>query len=374
MKPIKILEVLDLAYEAKKKGQIINPLFTGHAGLGKSAICQQWVKKMQKVDPSFGFVDLRIAYMEQPDMIGFPITMEKDGRQRTIHALPEFWPTSGSGLLLFEEPNRGSTGIMNCLMQILTDLKVHGYELPPGWIMAAAINPDSAEYDVNSMDAALRNRFVEFEITYDHNSFVDFIEKNNFHNMIRYFVSGGTWLFKEPDQIGKDGKYISPRTWAQMNAAEIAGASNDRMFHEVLCRSILGTHIGKEYWSFCHQQAPVLATDLIKDKKAALKRLTKQSDVSSYQGDMIAATIDSITEHYGGLPADCPKDKIDEDTMAEVAAIIPSDQALNLIKACGAKQNKEKISNFFQEFSKRHPETVKVLQSHIKLQRATGKT
>jgi hypothetical protein len=69
MKPTRIFEVLDLALEARKKGQIFNPLFAGAAGVGKSQICQQWVNQQRKNNPNFGFIDLRIAYMEQPDFL-----------------------------------------------------------------------------------------------------------------------------------------------------------------------------------------------------------------------------------------------------------------------------------------------------------------
>ena len=145
MKPIDIMKVLDLAQRARRNGFIFNPLFTGDAGLGKSQICQKWVEEQQKRNPKFFFKDLRIAYMEAPDLIGFPET-EKDERDlvRTCHRLPEFWPTDpdAEGLILLEEPNRGTVGVMNCLMQMLTDRIIHNYEVPKGIIFAACINPD----------------------------------------------------------------------------------------------------------------------------------------------------------------------------------------------------------------------------------------
>lgn len=373
MKPSNIFTVLDLAYEARKQGRALNPMFTGEAGLGKSEITQAWVKKQREHNPNFGFLDLRIAYMEAPDLIGFPET-EKDsnGVVRTKHRLPEFWPTEGEGLILFEEPNRGTTGVMNCLMQALTDMKIHNYDLPPGWMFAACINPDSSEYDVNTMDAALKDRFVDFEVEFDHVSFIDFMDKSNWHQNVQMFVGSGIWTYKTTKEIGKDGKYISPRTWSKVNAAELAGAAKNRQLHRIVVSSILGKDIGNEYHKFCYDSAPVTAQDLLKDKDAALKRLVDQSDPSKYQGDMIAATVESIEKHYGGLKKDCKADQIDEETMAEVAKIIPADHAVNLIKSCGYKQSKGQITSFFKEFSGRHPDLVKILKDNIKISRATG--
>ncbi len=375
MKPSNIFTVLDLAYEARKQGRTINPMFTGEAGLGKSEITQAWVKKQREKNPNFGFLDLRIAYMEAPDLIGFPET-EKDahGTVRTCHRLPEFWPTEGEGLILFEEPNRGTTGVMNCLMQALTDFKIHKYELPKGWMFAACINPDSSEYDVNTMDAALKDRFVEFEVEFDHVAFLDYMDQANWHDSVQMFVGSGIWTYKTTKEIGKDGKYISPRTWSKVNAAEMAGANKNRQLHRIIVNSILGKDIGNEYHKYCYDSAPVTAQDILKDQKAAFKRLELQSDPQTYQGDMIAATVESIEKNYGGLKKDCKDNQIDEDTMAEIARIIPSDHAVNLIKVCGYKQSKGQITSFFKEFVARHPDLIKVLKGNIKLTQATGTT
>jgi hypothetical protein len=375
MKPSNIFAILDLAYSARKQGNALNPIFTGEAGLGKSEITQAWVKRQREKNPTFGFLDLRIAYMEAPDLIGFPSEYkDSNGLDRTKHLLPDFWPTEGEGLILLEEPNRGTTGTMNCLMQLLTDFKVHNYTLPAGWMIASCINPDSSEYDVNTMDAALKDRFVEFEIEFDHIAFIDFMNVANWHESVQMFVSSGIWTYKTTKEIGKDGKYISPRTWSKVNAAEKAGIHSNRQLHRIVVASILGKDIGNEYHKFCFEAAPVTAQDILKDRESAFKRLKLQSDPQTYQGDMIGATIESIEKHYGGLKKDCKVDQIDEDTMAEVAVIIPSDYAVNLIKACGFKQSKGQITEFFKQFTIRHPELVKVLKDNIKISRATGPT
>lgn len=374
MKPSHIPTIMDLAMKARKLDEVFNPLLTGEAGLGKSQIVQQWVKKQQKENPKFGFLDLRIAYMEAPDLIGFP-EAEKDefGQVRTCHRLPEFWPTdpNSEGLILLEEPNRGTTGVMNCLMQLLTDRKVHNHEIPKGWIVAACINPDSSEYDVNTMDAALKDRFEEFEVEYDALAFLEFMDKSNWDDKIQRFIGSGIWLYKTTKEMGQDGRYISPRTWSKVNAAERAGAHDNRQMHRLVVTSTLGKDIGNEYHKYCYDQAPVTAEDILKNKKDALKKLQSQSDPNSYKGDMIAATVESIVKNYGGVKADCSAKQIDEDTMAEVAKIIPADHAVNLIKECGFKQSKGQITSFFVSFTKRHPDLIQVLKDNIKISRAT---
>lgn len=379
MKPSRIGEILDLAHEARKSGYRFSPMFRGGAGLGKSEIVQQWVSEQRAKDPKFGFLDLRLAYYEAPDVIGFPTAKEDNaGILRTTHALPDFWPTEGNGLILLEEVNRGTTGVMNTMMQLLTDRAVGPhYKLPDGWMIASCVNPDDANYDVNSMDTALLDRFEIFDIDYDHMTFMEFIEAKKWHTCITRYVKSGAWTFKAADSIGKEGKYISPRTWSKLNAAEQSGAQDNRQLHRIICQSILGKHVGNEYWKQCWDDAPVTAQDLIASKTSAIKKLKGQSKPESYQGDRIACTVESIIGAYGGLSKAkggvCDEDQVDEDTMAEIASIIPADQAVNLIKECGYKAYKGQISNFFKEFTTRHPECVEILRDNIRINRAVEK-
>jgi hypothetical protein len=374
MKPSHINAVMDLALKANQIGEIMNPMFTGDAGLGKSQIVQQWVEKQRETDATFGFIDLRIAYLEAPDLIGTIDTgTDKHGLARTMHRLPEFWPTEGRGLLLLEEPNRGTTGVMNCLMQLLTDRKVHNYKLPPGWLIAACVNPDSSEYDVNTMDAALKDRFEEFEVEYDALTFMQFMEDKDWNANIQRFVGNGVWVYKTPKELGQNGKYISPRTWSKVNAAERAGLSdNNRMLHRITVNGILGKDIGNEYHSYCFDQAPVTAQEILKDKKGAFKRLKEHCATDTYRGDMIPVTVESIIKCYGGKKDKCTPEQIDEDTMVEVAKIIPADQTANLIKGCGYAVAKGRMSDFLSAFVKDHPELIDLMKSNIKVSRATG--
>ena len=387
MKVDKIEEILDLAVEARKQGLAFNPMFVGEAGLGKSEAVRAWVKQQQKKDESFGFVDFRTAYYEGPDFVGFPETYkDEDGKLRMIHALPKMWPTKGRGLILFEEPNRGNTMVMNCLMQILTDREVGTeYKLPEGWIIAGAMNPEGAKYDVSAMDTALADRFEFFSIDYDHNTFIDYIEIAKWDAKIQMFLKSSQWAYMTPDKIGKDGKYISPRTWSKMNAAEKAGGSSSpkkRPLHHILCRSILGKHIGEMYWKSCWDDAPVLASDILKNKEKAIAKLALQSTPgSTYSGDKVDMTVQSVVDNYGGWfegrkgsdGKDYLRDEntIDEPTMVEIAKVIPADQAVNLLKSCGYKSHKGAIGSFIKDFVKRNPECIDLIKDSIKIDRAT---
>jgi len=364
MKVSEIVHILETTERSRKLGKKFIPLLVGHSGIGKSEICQQWVDtKRATVNPKYGFLDLRIAYFEGPDLVGYP--REKDGRQ--ITALPDFWPTEGEGLILLEEPNRGNDYIMNCLMQLLTDFKIHQYTLPKGWIIAAAINPETEQYSVNSMDTALKNRFVIFNLEFSMSDFIKYIEKKKWNENLVNFIKKGYWKYKTPDLIGT-GTYVSPRSLEQMDVVMSSGIDVDSEKFNPMCLSILGREIGGEFGAFCQKDVAVLASDILKNEEAALKQLKKQNKV--YRGDKIKLTIDSILEAYGGLSAN--KNQINEKQLVKIAECMPQDQAFNLIIGCVRvewdKTTEIKDSSNYirrvKEFRERNPEIEAIFKEY----------
>lgn len=328
MKPSKIFDVLDLAVKIGKNGKRFNPLFTGDAGVGKSEICQAWAKSR-----GYKLLDIRPAYLEGPDFIGLPFVIKnsEDNVERTVYALPDFWPTSGQWLVLIEEPNRANNSTLNCLMQFLTDRKVGNYDANNSdkleIVVASCINPDNAMYNVNSMDTALRNRFEEFDVRYDFNEFVEFMEKENWHKNPIQFIKSGTWIYKSPEEIAndKEGHYVSPRTWSKMNNAESVGLADNQELHREASIGILGKAIGTMYNKFIFEITPVQAKDLVEDKEKAFEKLKGYASKSTYRGDLIDVTVESVIKEFGKLEG------LTEQLVIDTVMTIPMDQGNNLL-------------------------------------------
>lgn len=338
MKPNKIFSVLDLARRVRNLGGKFNPLFVGAPGVGKSEIVQQWA-----IENNLPFIDLRAAYLEAPDVIGFPSVETVNGRGVTIHNIPEFWPVDGEGVLLLEEPNRGTTSIMNCFMQLLTDRKVHKYDLPKGWIIVGCINPENEQHDVNTMDAALKNRFSIYDVTYDKLSFVDFMKQDNWKKEIQMFIESNSWAYKLPEEIGDapGTMYISPRTWSKVNDIMRAGmdAEDELMNFQVH----LGSGVGKDFFNFIRNETPVLYSELTKSPDSALRRLEKFCDPKSIKNGMIGITIKDIVDN----------EKISDDLLVKVLKVLPVDQGTALISDLELKRND---NNLLQHIVDSYPE------------------
>lgn len=347
IKPVEIKDILNLARRAREQGEIFNPLFVSAPGLGKSSIVQQWAK-----ENNLPFIDLRLAYLEAPDMIGFPSIEVVNGRQVTKHNLPEFWPKEGQGVLLLEEPNRGTTSTMNTIMQLLTDRKVHNYTLPEGWIIVGCINPEEEHYDVNTMDAALKDRFEIFQVVYDKPSFVTYMKDREWAKDLVMFIESNTWVYKQPEEIAKNphAKYVSPRTLSKLNAALKAGVNPEQEL--IVYECVLGRSVGKDFYAFKHSERPVLYSDLVQNTKSAIKQLKKFSDPNNYKAGHISLTIRDIIE----------VNEIDNQMLSEVLLAIPADQGPALLQGLGFKRKDE---NLYKTIFTDYPEVKKYLKGQL---------
>lgn len=343
MKPQDIYTVMDLARRARQNHRKFNPLFVGPPGIGKSEIVQDWCKSN-----GLPFIDIRSAYLEAPDVIGYPAVEKVGDRQVTVHNVPEFWPADGEGVIFLDEINRGTTSMMNTFMQLLTDRKVHKYCLPDGWIIVGAVNPENEHNDVNTMDTALKDRFAIFDISYDKKTFIKFMETNNWDVNVRMFVESNTWSYSKPEDIGDVAgtKYNSPRTLALLNSALVSQVPKDLELD--IYESILGKNMGRTFFQFMNDEQPVLYKDIVKNPKAAFNKLKKFSDPSNYKAGHISLTMKDIVENSD----------IKDELLAQVLLNIPADNGPSLIQDLEYKL-KQPAGTILDRMVKEYPEVKK---------------
>ena len=149
--------MLEIAYRARRPA-----LLEGSTGIGKSEIVQQVAKKL-----GVATVVIDLSLLEPPDLVGLPIT--EGGVTR--YALPSFLPREGAGILMLEELNRAERYIQQPALQLLSARTLHEYSLPEGWVVFAAINPATGEYQVTQLDPALRARFLDLQVRVLQNAF-----------------------------------------------------------------------------------------------------------------------------------------------------------------------------------------------------------
>jgi hypothetical protein len=181
--------ILEVAYRARRP-----VLLEGPTGIGKSELIAHVAKKL-----GIQHVVLDLSLLEPPDLVGLPVI--EDGRTR--YALPKFLPSSGTGILMLEELNRAERYIQQPALQLLTARTLHEYVLPEGWACFAAINPETGDYQVTPLDAALRARFLQVPVRADRAAWLAWAGSHGVHPAVMALARAHERIFHD----------VPPRSW-----------------------------------------------------------------------------------------------------------------------------------------------------------------
>jgi hypothetical protein len=181
--------VLELAYRARRA-----VLLEGPTGIGKSEVVRRVAEKL-----GIATTVLDLSLLEPPDLVGLPVIHEG----RTSYAVPQVLPQGGAGILMLEELNRAERYIQQPALQLLTARRLHEYELPPGWVCFAAVNPETADYQVTPLDRALRARFLTLGVRADRSAWLAWAQTHGVHPAIVALAQAHERILDE----------VPPRTW-----------------------------------------------------------------------------------------------------------------------------------------------------------------
>ncbi len=226
--------VLEVAYRARRA-----VLLEGPTGIGKSEIVRRVAERL-----GLETVVLDLSLLEPPDLVGLPVIAEG----RTTYALPQILPSGGAGILMLEELNRAERYIQQPALQLLTARRLHEYTLPEGWVCFAAVNPETADYQVTPLDRALRARFMNLRVCADRAAWLAWAQLSGVHPAI-------IALAQSHERILDD---VPPRTWVY--ASQILDALTPAEVADgALLRDALGGYLpaawvellakGRDTWS-----------------------------------------------------------------------------------------------------------------------------
>ncbi len=210
--------VLELGYRARRP-----VLLEGPTGIGKSEIVRHVAERL-----GISTIVLDLSLLEPPDLVGLPVIT--DGR--TAYAVPTSLPKDGAGILMLEELNRAERYIQQPALQLLTARRLHEYELPPGWVCFAAINPPSGDYHVTTLDRALRARFLEVSVRDDRAAWLAWAETRGVHPGVIARARAHERIFDD----------VSPRPWTFVS--QVLGAlTPSEVDDTTLLRDALGGYL-----------------------------------------------------------------------------------------------------------------------------------
>lgn len=217
--PLKNL--IKLAYRANQP-----LLMVGRHGVGKSELVAAAAEEM-----GVGHIVRDLSLMEPPDLAGLPVV--EGGTMRYV--APSFLPTQGQGLLALEELNRAQRYLQAPCLQLLTARCLNDYELPPGWLPVACINPCDDGYTTDELDAALTSRFLQVEVEADVGEWLKWALLNRVDGRVSDYVS----------TLPKFSDEASPRSFAYASNI-LRAAEADRASESTVLAALAGV-VGEEH-------------------------------------------------------------------------------------------------------------------------------
>lgn len=197
-------------------------LIFGGPGIGKSEICRQAADGDE-------VKDIRLSMLEPVDMRGLPLPAKKDTDMPVVHwARPDFLPTDGKGIILFDELNTADPAVQNAALQFILDRRCGPHKLGDGWWIVACGNKASHKAHVNPLSAPLRNRFVIMEMEPNFEQWRNWALSADVHEHVVGFLSWqqGLHLYEAP--ADEYSNFPTPRSWVRVSTLLKSGLNDSQ--------------------------------------------------------------------------------------------------------------------------------------------------
>jgi len=202
--------------------------FEGQPGIGKTQLVEQVAKKR-----NMGFVKLSLHELEEVgDLIGYPMkefmlrnrktgkttwvseamldsvnneVWGKTGKTQMGYAKPAWVPSEenpNGTILLLDDYARSSQMMIQATMELINTGRYVSWSLPKYTNIVLTANPDNGEFNVQTMDAAQRNRYVSYDLEFNIDDWARWAEGANLDNRaINFAISYAHELFHPNNNV-----------------------------------------------------------------------------------------------------------------------------------------------------------------------------
>lgn len=270
----------------------IVPFVWGYQGIGKTQSIAQVAEKL-----GVGFVHLHLATQEVGDLVGLLI----HGESGTVkHARPEWFPTSGEGIIFLDELNRAHPDVIQAMFSFITSKTIHQHKLPPGWKIVAAGNYQSDQFNVtDTSDAAWMSRFCQVELQPSVQEFTTFAESRGADSVVSFITDHSQMLESKPKE--RQELFVTPdrRSWLEM-IAPLEREELDESVRYELYSGIVGSVATAAF--FAHKKTAaksIRLKEIMKDYGKVRLRVLEASKEKDTRFDLLSAPIDELTHKLG---------------------------------------------------------------------------
>lgn len=222
----------------------------GGAGIGKTSIINQCCQDLTNKYLEKYECRVMICSQKLPeDFTGIPIP---DLEKEVVKFLKlDELPKSGKGILFLDEINQADQTVLRAIFQLLGDRKIGSYELPEGYSMVAAMNPDGENYGTTKPSPALRRRMSWVEVKFDPSSFLEYAKNNSFNPAIVEYLSRNPEKAYNEAALKNDKVFANPAAWEQVSKI-LESLTLDDSIADVMpiCSGLVGFTIFKDFARF----------------------------------------------------------------------------------------------------------------------------
>lgn len=205
-------------------------------GIGKSSVVKQITEEM-----GAGFVDVRLATMEQADVCGIPyVHYEENGKSEMRLSIPDWFPSvervkngdfPESGIVFFDELSNAPISTQHAAYRIILDREVqNGVRMAPGWICVAAGNLKTDKTGVKGVAPALANRFgFHLEVAANSDDFLAYAVGKGLNKEVIGFIASSRESLYQFDPTANDVAFATPRSWEQVSNLLDMGFTDDEL-------------------------------------------------------------------------------------------------------------------------------------------------
>ena len=317
-------EALPYLFEAN-----IATMVVGHHGVGKSQAVAQYA-----AENDMQFIDLRLGTQDVGDLLGLA-DFERDAKGNLVATKfmrPEWFPTDpkSKGIIFLDEVNRARRDVLQAVFQLVLDKRLHRYELPKGWQVIAAMNPNTEDYIVTDIsDKAFMDRFCHIKLAPSRQEFFKFARYRKFDDKLLSFLQD------QPEMLQSEAFDLSEvkpsrRSWEAVD--RLIKVKTPVNILTELATGLVGSVAAHALVKALNSsEKPINATDVVDNYPKFQKRVKQYSDAKTGgRMDMLKYTSDSILEWVKADKKPLTKDQ--GKNLGDFLNDIPKDLAFGLVR------------------------------------------
>ncbi len=279
---MRVGQAVSLVRGVSSRGVKVPVLLVGSMGVGKSA-----VPKAVALELGISLIDLRLAQQEPGDLIGLP----RQNGDRTFWSKPSWWPEPESrGILFLDELNRAPVDVRQAVFQLVSEWRLHTHELPAGWSIVSAINPEGGDYQVETLDIAMLRRFCQVKVEPSVPEWAKWAERSGLHKEIVGFVRANGKLLWRREAIRLEAR-PTPEGYRLIHELLSNQAIPKGLEQEVFCGVI-----GLEAGTALHRHMELGTAEFVSGMAVVEDFPSHAEAIAQQDNGQLAATVESVAE------------------------------------------------------------------------------